>query len=43
MLKKRGRKRENWELYLEMANEKIQEIKSKLKTAKKDKLPVKER
>jgi len=43
MLRKRGRKREKWEIYLEAANKKIEEIKAKLKTAKKDKMPVKER
>jgi hypothetical protein len=43
MLRKRGRKREKWEIYLETANKKINDIKAKLKNAKKDKMPVKER
>ena len=43
MLGKRGRNREKWEIYLEAANEKIEGIKGKLKTAKKDKMPLAER
>jgi len=42
-LKKRGRKREKWEVYLENAEKKIDEIKLKLKHAKRDNIPVKER
>ena len=41
--KKRGRKREKDEEYFERALKKIDEIKARLKTAKRDGLPVKER
>ena len=43
VLKKRGRKREKWEVYLETAQQKIEEIKEKLKNAKRDGIPVAER
>jgi len=43
MLRKRGRKREKWEIYLEAANKRIDDIKAQLKTSKKDKMPMKER
>jgi hypothetical protein len=39
----RGRKRENFEVYLRNAYEKIDNIKHKLKNAKRDKMDVKER
>ena len=42
-LKKRGRKREKWEVYLENAKKKIDDIKDQLKNAKKNNMPVKER
>ena len=41
--KKRGRKREKDEEYFERAQQKIEEIKARLKTAKKDGMDVKER
>ena len=41
--KKRGRKREQWDKYVAAARDKIREFKAKLKTAKRDKIDVKER
>lgn len=41
--KRRGRKREKQDVYVQKALDKIQAIKEKLKTAKKDGMPVKER
>ena len=41
--KARGRKREPDDKYLEKAQQKIDEIRAKLRTAKKDNMPVKER
>jgi len=43
MLKKRGRKREKWEIYLEKSQARITEIRNILKTAKKDGVSVDER
>ena len=40
-LKKRGRKREKWEIYVQNAEEKIAQYKQKLATAKNDKVDVK--
>lgn len=41
--KKRGRKREAWDRYVQAAQAKIAEYKAKLATAKRDGIPVKER
>ena len=43
MLKKRGRKREKWEIYLEKSQARVAEIRGILKTAKQDGVSVDER
>lgn len=43
LLKKRGRNREKWEVYKFDAEKKIESLRSKLRTARQDKMPVHER